>query len=267
MRPAIVILALTLWACDERTYVTDTEVDSEPDTFDSDASDAEDAEPEPPPLPPDECQDPDPPPTGPRVDFDIDCDPCLSTGETPMDCNVHSLTEDSPGHVIMLLQCRDGAGGVGSYNVETFSDIPMPLALAVDTPVYFRFFEWGPTYSWIPWFFSLKTHEGKLLLAGIDAYTPWPNNTPGDWYDPITIDYLDGLCELEPLDCFDLERIALEVDYDGTRKWVFDSSTIVIGSGEPYYVQVDNAEILRNPSCGSTPPGRVMMLIERIPEI
>ena len=47
---------------------------------------------------------------------------------------------------------------------------------------------------------------------------------------------------------------------------MFDSSTETIGWTEPYYIQVDNAKIMKNLTCSSV-PGMFMYLIMRIPEI
>jgi hypothetical protein len=256
------VLSLLAAACDEKTYAG---YDAVEETEDPEEESADIIRPEPEP-PPDECEDPDPPPHGPRVDFDVDCEPCCADAEPGLECNVADVNEVMPGHVIVTLNCRCPSGSA-VYQVETFSDIPARLALFGGESVIFRFFEFGPAVAWTPWFFSLKRDTGQLMLAGIDATYARPRGEPGDWYDPVEVELVAGLCEPVSYDCYDLERVALHVTYDEYETWVFDSQTATIGYTEPYFVQVDNAEILTNHSCSGIAPARFMFLIMRIPEI
>jgi hypothetical protein len=201
------------------------------------------------------------------VDFLVDCDPCIDT-EDPTDCTVAEVDNVAPGHIVLQLNCRDSTGTGGTiYQVETFSDIPARTTLMGGERVWFRYFQWTGDGPWIPHFFSIKTEAGKLLMAGIDAFSARPRAEPGDWYDPIYIEVIDGLCPTEPFDCYDLERLSLQVTYGDYVKYVMDSTTETIGYTEPYHIQVDNAELLKNISCGGTPAGRFMFIVMRVPEI
>ncbi len=266
----IPVLLLVLAGCDEGTnapydVTAETDAGDDVDTGDGSGDAIVDIAPEPVP-PPDECEGPNPPPTGPRIDFDVDCEPCLPETEEPRDCRVDEMEEVIHGHVIIHMTCT-GGGSTGLYQVETFSDMPMPFVLRTGDRVWFRFFTFGPAVSWTPWYFSLFTEEGKLLLAGIDSPTMLPHDREGLWFTPITVELYDGICPDEPFDCFDEERVALHVTYDDHEVYVFDSNTATIGYTEPYYIQVDNAKFMKNHTCGGSVPGMFMYLIMRIPEI
>lgn len=116
-----------------------------------------------------------------------------------------------------------------------------------------------PIFFWANQWFSIRdaANPTLMILGGISAdHVPPPDASVQDFYF-VDIDVVSDECPLvDPEPCSPLERLALDLDFEGVQRRVFDAqfATLVNLSGD-YTIWLDTAHRPTDPSqCDDFPP-------------
>jgi hypothetical protein len=232
---------LCLPACTSTTTIGgDASADPRPDTSaDSGTDSAPDARPDTPPdLPPDgteTCL----PSEGVIVDWSIAGDVGEESHVVDMPCVVNLVEEEAYRSTVQFV-C--GGGIVSFYEIDIFADPHIWPGLIEGDNVQLSFIT---IMRWIEkhWFVVRDTWGG-IRMAGVYADTLAPYGfTTDEWYDPIDVRALGGLCEPveEPWGCGVRERQALDVGFWDARAVVFDGTYTYAGFMDLVLLQVGQA--------------------------
>jgi len=217
-RPAALIAALAVSGCYSSSLTGDAGSDAIPDAPQDTAVDA----------PVDPGPDaPCAPGEGASVDFEIDGFPDYGEIDVELSCFVEDWWEEpEAGLWGMVLGCPSGGGLIEEHVLTITADPYLQFPYPPEDGLVLRYVRrdiW-PGARW----FTLGHVEGWTLAAGAHASTPSPpDRDPAEWYGPIELAVVEGICPVEPTECGPFERLALEVGLgeahgiiaDGTAGW------------------------------------------------
>lgn len=167
------------------------------------------------------------------------------------------------------LDCWSDTGEYGYHRVEMstdpgFEDVGGLPGVPEHEDVLLRYVVEGgePPSRW----FTISTMSGEMLMAGIDAGTMTPPGHSGILW-PIEIVIVDSLCPIEFEECYDPERVALDVIWNTHGARVHDGQLRTIGTLEDYYnVFLENGTKHHHPlECGIGSASWYTALIYRMP--
>lgn len=159
-----------------------------------------------------------------EVNIKLVCAPPVITGSSEV-ADFHLDCEDGP-HVFTL----DVRPGISS----AVADIPTGVVLEYIS----RDLGEGWSFKW----FTLRGEDGDLIMAGVQSndLAP-PDRVPEEWYAPVWVGSVGGLCPIENPGCYTVEREALDVICGGFRERFFEDSRGRMGTTGECYVQVGEA--------------------------
>ncbi|MFH1434470.1 MAG: hypothetical protein ABIJ56_02020 [Pseudomonadota bacterium] len=180
-------------------------------------------------------------------------------------CRIESVTGEEEGHTIITLACFSSAGTEENHTIDIAANPPAYLYMWEGEDVIFSYNVNQPW--WVNRWFTLRYAWGQLALAGVDAtrLAPWGVELE-EWYNPLSIMRVEGLCPLSPGDCGMAERTALDVRFGGAASRVFDGSTGFVGFMESFQIIVDKAVVQRELWCDDFPDQWFSALFVMIPE-
>jgi len=146
--------------------------------------------------------------------------------DTP--CRLGVVIGGPPGHDVVELECGTG-GEMTTYTFDFFANPRVYLSFWDGAEVTLRLVV-DPVW-WVDRWFTVRGRAGNLLFAGVSASHIAPSGEdPVDWYAPLGVRPVGGLCPTETGTCGPEERQALEVTYGGESGLVFDGYTGYVGS-------------------------------------
>ncbi len=168
-------------------------------------------------------------------------------------CTVGDVTEDA-GELVIVLQC----GELEEHVLRMPSNSVTPLFLTEGTPVILDFqFE---TPFWINTWFSLRTTDDVLLVAGVSSSSLLPAANVF-FFAPISLESHDGPClpDCGVAECGVDQRLALGVAIgDDAPVEVQDGSMEIFGELSSYAILLERAtRFIENdpPECADIPSG------------
>jgi hypothetical protein len=98
-----------------------------------------------------------------------------------------------------------------------------------------------------------KKSTSARPVSGVDAgsLAPFYEN-PFGWYTPLTVRAVDGLCPAEPMDCYDHERMALDVTYAEEAVRIIDAQVGHVGAAESFHLTTEEASKCSTIRCQDT---------------
>lgn len=211
----------------------------------------------PPDIPPDILVDMPltcPEPLGVWVSWTIDgTDWPWSPIDIEQQCTVEYVTNYDWGPWAIGLLCMTSAGTLESHTIEINSSPPTRLFVWEGTDdVIFRYV--ADTPFWANRWFSLMGDYGVPVITGVDAdgLLP-PAADPDGIYGPLLISSVGNLCPREFWECFEKERLALDVSCHDISILVYDQSEATLSCELFYHILVENAERRHNIRCPDTP--------------
>jgi hypothetical protein len=187
------------------------------------------------------------------IDIDLD---------TP--CRIVSVVGEDVGHVVINLECGTGAM-MTTHTITIDTNAPIFLSPWVGSEVTFRYR--ADEVWWINRWFTVRLAGGTLLLAGVsaDGISP-PESPPLEWYAPLDVRILSGVCPPTDGTCGSTERQALEVSYGGATMAIFDGLSDYVGMMVSYFVFVSQATHVLEMGCDDYPDQFYRALFVLIPE-
>ena len=174
----------------------------------------------------------------------------LESGETP--CRVESVGTGTDGTWILELWCGTGAHMETETIAVTANPLITPMIFEGDE-VIFRFSRPESWWSRNEWF-AIHAPAGHLIMAGVAATSvaPWEWEA-SDWYDPLSVYVVGGVCPPEETSCGTLERRAIEVHSAGDTGRIYDGYTGYVGTTAPVYIHVSTAYAYLDMDCDDAP--------------
>ncbi len=279
MRAALPLCALLLLGCHESLGLVgdarmDTTVDAPWDTgwdtgYDPGWDPGYDIGPEPAvDVPPDGTSTCMPPSDdGMNIDFSFDGDR-FTRYDLTLVCTTDELEEDpASGTIELWLSCRSDEGLIEEHTLlfQTYPTVPIDAELFFGEELLVRYVS-DPIF-WTNRQVTVSSPVVGLLIAAVDAETlvPWDEE---DWYSPLIVEPVGGVCPVEEDYCGTIERQALEVAY-----WDWHGSvTVFDGNAKPledpdnsYLVMVAKMHAYHMVYCEDVPYTWVSALIARLP--
>lgn len=167
-------------------------------------------------------------PRGERLDYKIRCSiPLISSGSWAMTFDLDCWADD-------------GTYGFHQIVISTLPEMDLP-DVPENEDVWFRYV--AETSFWANRWFTITDSEGSLLLAGLDAERVLPQSAEEqDFYKPLSMSTAEGLCPVDPGDCGDIERLAVDGNLGDASIRVYDGTTSFIDAGTRYMFFVGAAE-------------------------
>lgn len=111
----------------------------------------------------------------------------------------------------------------------------------------------GPIW-WTNRWFTIRTLDGGLILAGVDAEHLAPYEwAPAEWYHPLDVRLLEHVCEPEEEHCGLLRRQAIEVELEGHGVEVYDHCWGAVGPWEAVHIFVGSLHEYVRMDCDDVP--------------
>lgn len=161
------------------------------------------------------------------------------------ECTIPDWTEESSLYSFAL-SCADGP-----HTLEIASSVGIWFDTAGDfllSVTYSNDFESSNRLV------ALRRADGELVLAG--ASTSSPEEATSDFFEPLAVSLVEGLCPIDPPEdvflgpCYSVERQALTFILDTAVEQVFDHG---VGELSPYVVIVQHAEQRHDLTCSDIP--------------
>ncbi|MBW2264079.1 MAG: hypothetical protein JRG91_19115 [Deltaproteobacteria bacterium] len=171
--------------------------------------------------------------------------------EIDIPCTVTSVAGEDVGHTIIDMTCGTG-GRMERHVIEIFSNPHPWIEHITGTEVMLNYV--STPWEWQDRWFSLRYYGGEIIIAGTtaSALAP-PGRTVDEWYYPLSVQFVTGLCPQVDLECGLSERAALDVEFWDDRKLVFDSTSTILGGVAAASVTVDTAWFYETMECMDFP--------------
>ena len=200
--------------------------------------------------PPPEC----PPPEAVSTSFTLDVagDHC---GDRAIDTRAvleYVIVSSPPGLYVLGLRFSLGTEPEQVHDLSLRVEPPVDLELGDGYQVRFRYVDCPSGPVWSGRWFALHDPGGYLVLGGFDGSRARPEGAmweeDGDFFAPLGIRYVDGLCAPVTDECGELERKAIEVFDDSGSSIVFDRSRNDL---DEYRILLENGReyLSVNPTC------------------
>jgi len=183
--------------------------------------------------------------------------------DTP--CLVEAVTGEDVGHVIIDLSCGTGAI-MTPHQIEIFSNPHTWLEGWEGADVMLRYVS-RPWFEGVDRWFTLRIAGGDLFAAGVSAtgLAP-PGESLDEWYAPLAVSMVSGVCPVEPDVCGPTERLGVEVTFGGDTDVIFDSQAANVGGVVTASVIVETAYHVTSMECADFPGDWVDALFVVLPE-
>jgi len=157
--------------------------------------------------------------------------------EFDIPCVVVSVTVEDVDHTIIELTCSTG-GLMEPHVIELFSNPHPSLEYLTGTEVILDYA--SIPREWQERWLALRHVGGDLIIAGTTGCMLWPPSSGHyEWYYPLYVWGVVGLCPQEEWECGLIERAALDVEFRDDQALVFDGSSTILGGVEAAQVTVD----------------------------
>ena len=165
-------------------------------------------------------------------DIELACDPPnITTGD---------------GSIFHELDCEDG---FHLFEIDTRPTVRAALA-EITSDVTLRYVSRNLGEGWSFKWFTMREDTGDLIMAGVQSNTISPPDIdPAEWYAPLWVGYVNGVCPIENPGCYTTERLALDVVCGGARERFFEDSRGSMGAIDECYVQVGESFRTHRISC------------------
>ncbi len=156
------------------------------------------------------------------------------------------LVTTGDGSVFYELDCADGPH---LFEIDTRPAVRAAMA-EITTDVTLRYVSRNLGEGWSFKWFTLRDHAGDLVMAGVQSNTiAPPDYDPAEWYAPLWVGYVNGVCPIENPGCYTTERLALDIVCGGARERFFEDSRGSMGDLDECYVQVGESFHTHRISC------------------
>jgi hypothetical protein len=206
----------------------------------------------------------DPPPPMPvMLEFTVDGETHADVDlETP--CRVASVTGEAVGHVIVTLECGTG-GMMEHHTIDVAASADLALGFLDGQEVTFRYVS-DPIW-WVDRWFTIRSRAGLLLVAAVDASGVAPRDVEAsEWYAPVGVRAVGGVCPPAPDRCGPVERQGIEVVFGGETDLVFDGYATDVGGLASVFVFVALATHYLEMTCDDVPDQFYRAIIVLTPE-
>jgi len=167
-------------------------------------------------------------------------------------CRFDYLLHEEEGHIEISMTCMAENGTIVGREIVIDTYPPTWPQISPGDGIILRYV--SDTPFWANRWFSLSYESGGLIMAGVDAESlDYPDVDTDDIFSPLNVSPVTGLCPLEPMDCFDRERLALDFSYLDSVARVFDHGEEWFAFFEVYHILVENASRRVNIRCVDTP--------------
>ncbi|MBW2263939.1 MAG: hypothetical protein JRG91_18415 [Deltaproteobacteria bacterium] len=165
-------------------------------------------------------------------DIELVCDPpVITTGD---------------GSIFHELDCEDGRH---LLEIDTRPSVRAAMA-EITRDVTLRYVSRNLGEGWSFKWFTMRDDAGDLIMAGVQSNTiAPPGYDPAEWYAPLWVGYVSGVCPIENPGCYTTERLALDIVCGGARERFFEDSRGSMGSIDECYVQVGESFRTHRISC------------------
>lgn len=190
-------------------------------------------------------------------------------------------SEDAVGLVALDLECVADDVGPHSHSIRVTADgLPAVDLAGGDTVTLGLFVAGNWCWSGCPWL-AVYDAAGDLAFAYSDAEAPapfewgWQGPPPSDWFMPLQVSPVDGLCDVESIDedggttfiddpiCSYTERGAIDVGFQGTTTRIYDGAQAALAGGT-YWMQVRRARFFRpTGNCTDQPEAAFSIVVAR----
>lgn len=171
------------------------------------------------------------------VDWDLECTMNSAGGE--------------PGLLTLFIDCFGGRGAVGWHKIQLSA---LPYVGMGYFPGEMRLRYVADTSRWGSRWFVLSGSGGRVVFAGIDADNLLAPGWSTESYLPLGIAPTFEGCPVEAGDCWDTQRLGVDVAWDSGRERVFDGNEVLVGAGESYRFILNTAEYHHDAyRCGDRP--------------
>jgi hypothetical protein len=204
-----------------------------------------------------------PEPQGLQVSFSVqELDEAREEIDLELKCLVASVTNEGTTRSTVALDCAWEDEFDRRLTLTLFSTAGFSLFIREREMVVLKYAMEIPWWT-NRWFALRESGEyvpGPIIAAGVDASSVAPfgiNMRESSWYSPLYLMPLAGLCDVQTVDCYDVERIAIgvsDVFHDDPSEIVYDNSTGILFLGDEtagslYPVHVMTAENRSNFRC------------------
>jgi hypothetical protein len=166
-------------------------------------------------------------------------------------CTVTSVAGEDVGHTIIDLTCGTG-GRMERHVIEMFSNPHPWLEHLTGVEVMLNYV--STPWEWQDRWLSLRWFGGDLIIALTSASSLAPPDlTADEWYYPLSVHFVTGLCPLEDGECGMHERAALDVEFWDDREVVFDGGSAILGGVAAAQVTVETAWSYETMECMDFP--------------
>lgn len=194
-----------------------------------------------------------------EVDWELSCE-----------LEARGPADGESGYLLTLVGCtslNDAANAPSEVELFVDSNPSTEPFVEVGGSVHLRWVETGP---WVLGrYFTLRADDdgGMLYLAGADGDTLVPPDFP-DFFAPLLVEASAQDCVPIPAQnrCAEIERVAVELGWDGVSKLIFDSNFDYVGPLISYLGVVERAQVHNEVACPDYPGGAYDVLFFLIPE-
>lgn len=182
--------------------------------------------------------------------------------DTP--CVVEAVGAEDVGRVIIDLSC--GTGGLMTpHQIEISSNPHYWLEPWEGQEVVLRYVSQQSFESVFRWL-ALQDLEGNLLLAAVSApgLDP-PDGDAGEWYAPLVVEMVTGVCPVEPDVCGLTERQGIRLQLGEDAGVVFDSGAGDVGDPPSVSAILATAYHLHTMECFDYPGDWIETLVVVLP--
>ncbi|MBI5488492.1 MAG: hypothetical protein HY905_14260 [Deltaproteobacteria bacterium] len=166
-------------------------------------------------------------------------------------CVLEDVLGDSSDHLELTFNC-DAGSAVETHILDVFSVSLPRLGFLAGQRVQLRYV--GSRGTWMKRWVRVVDGSGSLMVAAVtaDSLAP-PAADPVEWYSPLRISMVSGVCALRPSECGPWEHQPLRVCVGTTCLDVVDGDSDVLRGDRVVFVFPQSVAVLHDRTCADAP--------------